>query len=205
MKLFFHFSFVSPQFLISLPPAGSQTCNPGKCCAIEVQNTIPCWPPGFLSSPLWQGGSGQSSDPRVLSCHPQQRVSAAGGDRKQKKYGNIIYCKQDNCKRITSKMKMMTYLTGLDCSDQYSTHRIYTVKVLFFNFVAIISRVVLEHFCLVPLSSYSIHDLNTRKPLSCIATFFLYTAECRYTLNYVCMATLDPSATLYSRYPCAVS
>lgn len=51
--------------------------------AINVQNTIPCWPRLFLFSPQWQGGSGQPSDPRVSNCHPPQKVSAAGTDSKK--------------------------------------------------------------------------------------------------------------------------
>lgn len=78
---FFWLFCPQPQLFITVPPAGGQSSSPES--VIEVQNTIPCWPPGFLSSRRWRGGSGQLSDPRASSCRPQRMESAAEGDRKQ--------------------------------------------------------------------------------------------------------------------------
>lgn len=136
--------FCQPHLFISLLPAGSRACKPDSV----VQNTIPYWPPVFLSSPRWRAGSGRRSDPRVLSCRPLQKVSAAG--RTENKKCDWMTLKTREV-RGGWRVKGKLWLDG-------NTESVRSVSALHQKFWSIFA------FCFSPLT---VHDLKTWKSPCC--------------------------------------
>lgn len=100
--------------------------KPWQLYAIEKQNSIPCWPPGFLSSLHWQGGSARLSGPHVWSRHPPQRVSVAGRESKTKKNLAILLTVSKTSVR-GSLPKRWLVPSELDCVIAYSSTVKYTL------------------------------------------------------------------------------